>query len=98
MCRRLWRRGIYPVLLGYDVMVALILAFILLIPGLFRYEPCSCSLSCWRATRASMFRGSPEVLEGTPNPKALQVNRFDRKETGPGVTLVRLDTILDAEK
>jgi hypothetical protein len=85
----------------YDVMVALILAFIFLTPrGVFRDQP--------RPTSIVMLEGhqgldvlwlAPDVLQGVPeSEKASRATTLIAKKLGRSVTLVRLDTILDAEK
>ena len=85
----------------YDVMVALILAFIFLTPrGLFRDQP--------RPTSIVMLEGhegldvlwlAPEVLQGVPeSEKASKATALIAKKLGRRIALVRLDTILDAEK
>jgi hypothetical protein len=85
----------------YDVMVGLILAFIFLTPrGLFRDQP--------RPTSIVMLEGhegldvlwiAPEVLQAIPeSEKATKATALIAQKLGRRVTLVRLDTILDAEK
>jgi hypothetical protein len=85
----------------YDLMVVLILAFIFLTPrDLFRDQP--------RPTSIVMLEGhegldvlwiAPELLQAVPeSEKSSAATALIAKKLGRGVTLVRLDTILDAEK
>ena len=85
----------------YDVMVALILAFIFLTPrGLFRAQPRPASIVMLEGHEGlDVFLLAPEVLQGIPEPeKNSKATALIAKKLGRGVSMVRLDTILDAEK
>jgi hypothetical protein len=85
----------------YDVMVALILAFIFLTPrGLFRDQPRPSSIIMLEGHQGlDVLWLAPDVLQGIPeSEKAAKATALIAKKLGKGVTLVRLDTILDAEK
>ena len=85
----------------YDVMVALILAFIFLTPrGMFRDQPRPTSIvSLEGHSGLDVLWLAPELLQGVPeSEKSSKATALIVKKLGRGVTLVRLDTILDAEK
>ena len=104
----LWRRVVRFVLWDYpragwqyDVMVALILAFIFLTPrGLFRDQPRPPAIVMLEGHEGlDVFLLAPEVLQGVPeSEKSSRTTALIAKKLGHGITLVRLDTILDAEK
>jgi hypothetical protein len=84
----------------YDLMVGLILAFIFLTPpGVFRDKPRPPSIVGLQGHEGlDVFLLGPEVLQGVPEPqRASKATAEIAKKLGRRVTLVRLDTILDAE-
>ena len=85
----------------YDVMVALILAFIFLTPReLFRDQPRPPSVVMLQGHEGlDVFWLAPEMLQGVPeSERASKATALIAKKLGRRIALVRLDTILDAEK
>jgi hypothetical protein len=85
----------------YDVMVALILAFIFLTPrGFFRDQPRPPSIVMLEGHEGlDVFLLAPEVLQGVPeSEKRSKATALISKKLGRSVTRVRLEPILDAEK
>jgi len=85
----------------YDVMVALILAFVFLTPrGWFRDQPRPTSIVRIEGHEgADMMWLAPEILQGIPDSeKSVRAAALIERQLGRNVEIVRLDTILDAEK
>lgn len=85
----------------YDVMVALILAFLFLTPrSWFRDQPRPPSIVLLEAQEgADMLWLAPELFEGIPDTEKLRrATALIEAKLGRKVEILRLDTILDAEK
>lgn len=85
----------------YDVMVALILAFLFLTPrGWFRDQPRPASIVVLEGHEgADMLWLAPELLEGVPEgERPKRAAALIEAKLGRKVDIIRLDSILDAEK
>lgn len=85
----------------YDVMVALILAFLFLTPrSWFRDQPRPASIVVLEGQEgADMLWLAPELLDGVPDAeKVRRAAALIETKLGRKVEILRLDTILDAEK
>lgn len=85
----------------YDVMVALILAFVFLTPrGWFRDQPRPATIVMLEGHEgADLLWLAPELLVAVPEAqRPARAAALIAQKLGRRVELVRLDTILDAEK
>ena len=86
----------------YDLMVAVILAFVFLTPrDWFRDQPKPSSVVMLpgHGDSAAVFWIEPELLAGVPEANRLtQAQSLLRNRTGRKTTIARLDPIFDAEK
>jgi hypothetical protein len=84
----------------YDVMVALILAFIFLTPReIFRDQPRASSVVLIPSNDGNAFFIEPDLLDGVPEAERVaRANTMIRTRTGKRHTITRLEPIFNSEK